>query len=114
MRWAAQANYMLFDGYATVFSSWVFGKLLPEAVYKRHATAYTTATNGTEHHCVGTQFFALSHAVVGSLCLCSAAAAAVLAYRVVPTYRIFWAIGRRERRTHSSKPQQAVLLRDAT
>ena len=94
-----QANYMLFDGYASVFSSYFFGTVLPGAVYNRHLlprNSTTFAGRTEDEACIGAKCFALTHAVVAGLCLVSVAVAVALARRAIPTYRIFWHIGREE------------------
>ena len=98
---SAESCTRFYDGYATVLSSFAFGKLIPEAVYQSHAIPNTAESGGDEDKCLGTKCFALTHAIVAGLCLCSSLVAVVLARRVVPTYRKFWLISRQELRAQA-------------
>jgi MFS family permease len=80
-------NYMLYDGYATVLSSFVFGKLLPGAVYQSHAV---------DKKCLGSKCFSLAFTITASMCAVSALVSTLLARKSVNVYRVFWAIGRKE------------------
>ena len=76
------ANYLFYDGNATMISSLGLGKYLVEAIYQRQAKRLGDGTN-----CYGPHCFAVTHMVCAFLCGLGAASSMVLAHRSLPTYR---------------------------